>query len=68
MYNKKFNQQPFLIILGHCEEQHLPLPVEPMIFSKFSSVITGPYDDIKYPTVSKVGSRVSIPAYSHELS
>lgn len=37
---------------GHCEEQKLPLPKEPMVFSKFSSCIVGPYDDIKYPTVS----------------
>lgn len=39
---------------GHCEEQNLPLPKEPMVFSKFSSCIVGPYDDIKYPTVSDV--------------
>ncbi|XP_067007538.1 oxaloacetate tautomerase FAHD2A, mitochondrial [Anabrus simplex] len=38
---------------GHCEEQNLPHPKEPMFFSKFSSCITGPYDDIKYPTITK---------------
>lgn len=39
---------------GHCEEQNLALPVNPVVFSKFSSCITGPYDDIKYPSVSDV--------------
>jgi len=43
---------------GHCEEQNLPLPPEPIIFSKFSSTITGPYDNIKLP--APVISNVSI--------
>lgn len=37
----------------HCEESKCPLPTEPMIFSKFSSNIIGPYDNIELPTVSK---------------
>ena len=32
----------------HCEEQGAPIPVEPIIFNKFPSTITGPYDDIQY--------------------
>ncbi|CAB3373020.1 Hypothetical predicted protein [Cloeon dipterum] len=34
----------------HCEEQNKPVPTEPVFFSKFSSVIVGPYDDVKHPT------------------
>lgn len=37
----------------HCEEQNLPLPLEPVIFSKFPSCITGPSDDIEYPDEAK---------------
>lgn len=37
---------------GHCEEQNIPIPLEPVIFSKFSSCITGPFDEIRLPTVS----------------
>ncbi|XP_059489529.1 fumarylacetoacetate hydrolase domain-containing protein 2 isoform X2 [Neocloeon triangulifer] len=33
----------------HCEEQNKPVPTEPVFFSKFSSVIVGPNDDVKYP-------------------
>ncbi|XP_071090334.1 oxaloacetate tautomerase fahd2, mitochondrial-like [Haliotis cracherodii] len=32
----------------HCEEQNAPVPVEPVIFSKFASAIVGPYDDLQY--------------------
>jgi len=32
----------------HCEEQGAPVPIEPIIFNKFPSTITGPYDDIQY--------------------
>ncbi|KAL3268173.1 hypothetical protein HHI36_007300 [Cryptolaemus montrouzieri] len=39
---------------GHCDEQNIPYPKEPMIFSKFSSVITGPHDEIKLPKVSQM--------------
>lgn len=31
----------------HCEEQGAPIPVEPIVFSKWSSCITGPYADIQ---------------------
>ena len=36
----------------HAEEQNLPIPKEPIIFSKFTSCITGPYDPIIIPKVS----------------
>lgn len=39
---------------GHCDEQNIPYPREPMIFSKFASTIIGPYDDIQLPTISNV--------------
>jgi len=38
----------------HCEEQGAPVPVEPVIFNKFPSCIVGPYDDIIYPSTTKV--------------
>nr|CAD7194991.1 unnamed protein product [Timema douglasi] len=38
---------------GHCDEQNVPYPKEPVFFSKFSSCIVGPYDDVKYPSVTK---------------
>ncbi|KAK3771851.1 hypothetical protein RRG08_028759 [Elysia crispata] len=34
----------------HCEEQNLPVPKEPVVFSKFNSAIIGPSDAIKYPS------------------
>ncbi len=37
----------------HAEEQNLPIPKEPIIFSKFTSCITGPYDPIIVPKDSK---------------
>ncbi|XP_034026564.1 fumarylacetoacetate hydrolase domain-containing protein 2A isoform X2 [Thalassophryne amazonica] len=37
----------------HCLEQNAPIPKEPIIFSKFPSAITGPYDDITLPSDSK---------------
>lgn len=37
----------------HCLEQNAPIPKEPIIFSKFSSAITGPYDDIILPDESQ---------------
>ncbi|XP_064493859.1 fumarylacetoacetate hydrolase domain-containing protein 2-like isoform X2 [Pseudopipra pipra] len=33
----------------HCEEQGARVPKEPIIFSKFPSAITGPFDDIVLP-------------------
>ncbi|MEQ2203363.1 Fumarylacetoacetate hydrolase domain-containing protein 2 [Xenoophorus captivus] len=38
----------------HCLEQNAPIPKEPIIFSKFPSAITGPYDDIVLPPESQV--------------
>lgn len=38
----------------HCLEQNAPIPKEPIIFSKFPSTITGPYDDIILPEDSTV--------------
>ena len=38
----------------HCLEQNAPIPKEPIIFSKFSSCITGPYDNITLPDESQV--------------
>ncbi|XP_068594729.1 fumarylacetoacetate hydrolase domain-containing protein 2A [Brachionichthys hirsutus] len=37
----------------HCLEQNAPIPSEPIIFSKFPSAITGPYDDILLPAESQ---------------
>ena len=33
----------------HCEEAGLPLPKEPVLFSKFTSSVVGPYADISWP-------------------
>jgi len=37
----------------HCIEQGVPVPEEPIFFSKFPSSIIGPFDDIPYPDVSQ---------------
>uniref|UniRef100_A0A3Q4BDR9 Fumarylacetoacetase-like C-terminal domain-containing protein n=1 Tax=Mola mola TaxID=94237 RepID=A0A3Q4BDR9_MOLML len=37
----------------HCLEQNAPIPKEPIIFSKFPSAISGPYDDIILPPESQ---------------
>jgi 2-keto-4-pentenoate hydratase/2-oxohepta-3-ene-1,7-dioic acid hydratase in catechol pathway len=37
----------------HCEEQNVPVPVEPIFFSKWSSCLAGPQDSIPYPEVTK---------------
>lgn len=39
--------------VDHCLEQNVPVPTEPIIFSKFPSAITGPYDDIALPSESQ---------------
>jgi len=39
--------------VDHCAEQGVPPPKEPMVFSKFSSSIIGPYDDLRYPEVTE---------------
>ncbi|CAL8105211.1 unnamed protein product [Orchesella dallaii] len=37
----------------HCEEQNVPVPKEPIFFSKFSSSVVGPKDSIPYPDVTQ---------------
>lgn len=37
---------------GHCDEQNLPYPREPMFFSKFSSVVVGPNDNVVIPPIT----------------
>ncbi|XP_005089974.1 fumarylacetoacetate hydrolase domain-containing protein 2 [Aplysia californica] len=39
--------------VDHCAEQNLPVPTEPIVFSKFNSSITGPTDDVPYPDETK---------------
>ncbi|XP_034975589.1 fumarylacetoacetate hydrolase domain-containing protein 2 isoform X2 [Zootoca vivipara] len=39
--------------VDHCLEQNVKIPKEPIIFSKFSSSIVGPYDDIIHPAESE---------------
>lgn len=36
--------------IDHCKEANLPVPAEPVLFSKFPSSICGPYDDLSWPT------------------
>ena len=38
----------------HCLEQNIPPPKEPVVFSKFSSCIIGPYEDLTYPDITEV--------------
>lgn len=35
--------------IDHCKEAGLPVPPEPVLFSKFPSSVTGPYDDLRWP-------------------
>ncbi|NP_001184157.1 fumarylacetoacetate hydrolase domain-containing protein 2A [Xenopus tropicalis] len=39
--------------VDHCLEQNVPVPKEPIIFSKFASSIVGPSDPIRIPAESK---------------
>jgi len=40
--------------IDHCKEANLPVPPEPVLFSKWTTSICGPYDDISWPAaVSK---------------
>ncbi|KAG9488868.1 hypothetical protein GDO78_005064 [Eleutherodactylus coqui] len=39
--------------VDHCQEQNVPVPKEPIIFSKFPSTIVGPYDSIVLPAESQ---------------
>ena len=43
-----------LNFIDHCTEQNIPVPVEPLIFSKFSSAITEPNGAIVLPNESDV--------------
>ncbi|MDP2399042.1 MAG: fumarylacetoacetate hydrolase family protein [Burkholderiales bacterium] len=35
--------------IDHCKEANLPVPTEPVLFSKFPNSITGPYDELHWP-------------------
>jgi 2-keto-4-pentenoate hydratase/2-oxohepta-3-ene-1,7-dioic acid hydratase in catechol pathway len=35
--------------IDHCKEANLPVPNEPVLFSKFPSSVAGPYDDLSWP-------------------
>jgi len=37
---------------GHCDEQNVPYPKEPMFFSKFPSVVVGPNDNVVIPPIT----------------
>jgi len=40
--------------IDHCREANLPVPEEPVLFSKFPNSVTGPYDDLSWsPSVTK---------------
>jgi 2-keto-4-pentenoate hydratase/2-oxohepta-3-ene-1,7-dioic acid hydratase in catechol pathway len=40
--------------IDHCKEANLPVPTEPVLFSKFTTSICGPYDDLSWtPSVTK---------------
>ena len=40
--------------VDHCTEQNIPVPEEPVIFSKFGSAITEPNGDVVIPSISQV--------------
>lgn len=40
--------------VDHCQEQNVPVPVEPIIFSKFSSAITEPNGPVELSDLVKV--------------
>lgn len=35
--------------IDHCKEAGLPVPAEPVLFSKFPNSITGPFDELSWP-------------------
>jgi 2-keto-4-pentenoate hydratase/2-oxohepta-3-ene-1,7-dioic acid hydratase in catechol pathway len=35
--------------IDHCKEANLPVPTEPVLFSKFPTSVCGPYDDLSWP-------------------
>ena len=40
--------------IDHCTEQNVPVPVEPVIFSKFASAITEPNGPVILPPITDV--------------
>ena len=49
--------------VDHCKEQNYPVPLEPIIFSKFASAITEPNGAVIHPKETDV----SVPVYYHHL-
>ena len=43
--------------VDHCTEQNLPVPEEPIIFSKFSSAITDPNGPVQLSEETKVSDK-----------
>lgn len=35
--------------IDHCKEANLPVPPEPVLFTKWSTSVCGPYDDVSWP-------------------
>jgi 2-keto-4-pentenoate hydratase/2-oxohepta-3-ene-1,7-dioic acid hydratase in catechol pathway len=35
--------------IDHCKEANLPVPAEPVLFSKFPTSVCGPYDELSWP-------------------
>lgn len=42
--------------VDHCTEQNVPVPVEPVVFSKFNSSITEPNGTVYIPPISEVNN------------
>jgi len=38
--------------IDHCKEANLPVPPEPVLFTKWSTSVCGPYDDIAWPAIA----------------
>jgi acylpyruvate hydrolase len=38
--------------IDHCKEANLPVPPEPVLFTKWSTSVCGPYDDVHLPAVA----------------
>jgi acylpyruvate hydrolase len=38
--------------IDHCKEANLPVPPEPVLFTKWSTSVCGPYDDVVLPAVA----------------
>jgi 2-keto-4-pentenoate hydratase/2-oxohepta-3-ene-1,7-dioic acid hydratase in catechol pathway len=37
--------------IDHCKEANLPVPPEPVLFTKWSTSVCGPYDDLTWPAM-----------------